>query len=117
MSRAHYEGESSRSGAIRIGQHYDLYKRETLKAKETSWMWEHSNKYHDGVRGENQGLADYRPSITGVYPEPLDRLLNEGVRTKDRMDTVGEVSMNGKNEYYKAEYMRLNVRRYLTYSG
>ena len=43
--------------------------------------------------------------------------MDEGVHTKDRMDTVGEVSMNGKNEYYKAEYVRLNVRRYLTDSG
>ena len=76
-------------------------------------MWEHSNSHHGGMRGENQGLADFKPSITGVFNEPLVRLLDEGVRTKNRMDSHGEISMNGRNEYYKAEYVRLNVRRYL----
>ena len=113
VSRAHYEGESSRSGSIRLGQHFDLYKRDTIKAKEASWMWEHSNSHHGGMRGENQGLADFKPSITGMFNEPLVRLLDEGVRTKNRMDSHGEISMNGRNEYYKAEYVRLNVRRYL----
>ena len=76
-------------------------------------MWDNTNTYHGGVRGDNQGLDDYQPSITGVFKEPLVRVLDEGVRTKDRMDTAGEICMNGKNEYYKAEYIRMNIRRYL----
>ena len=41
----------------------------------------------------------------------LYRGLDEGVRMKNRMDGVNSICLNTNNEYYKAEYIRLNVGR------
>ena len=112
-SSAYYEGESSRTPAIRLGQHLDLYRRTTQKAISSSWMWEHTHSHHNGVRGPNEGILDYTPSVTGVHRMVLDRTLDEGVRVKDRMDMRDMLCLNTKNEYYKAEYVRLDIRRFL----
>ena len=67
--------------------------------------------YHNDIRGSNVGLMYYTPSVTGVHRMVLNRGLDEGVRVKNRMDGVNSICLNTKNEYYKAEYIRLNVGR------
>ena len=74
-------------------------------------MWEHTESHHNGIRGSNEGLLDYTPSVTGVHRMVLNRGLDEGVRVKNRMDGVNSICLNTKNEYYKAEYIRLTVGR------
>ena len=108
-----YEGESSRSGAIRFGQHMDLYRRVSESAKNTSWMWEHTQEKHGGIRGPSSGLLDYNPFIHGSFQEVLNRLLEEGVRIKDRVDDIRCLCLNSKNQYFRPQYTRLNFRALL----
>ena len=45
--------------------------------------------------------------------EVLLRLLEEGVRIKDKVDAVGILCLNTNNQYYKPQYTRLNYRAIL----
>ena len=108
-----YEGESSRSGSIRFGQHLDLYRRETDSSKLNSWMWEHTIGEHGGTRGGASGIFDFQPFIHGTYMDVLTRLLEEGVRIKDRVDNCGCNCLNSKNTYYKPQFTKLNYRALL----
>ena len=108
-----YEGESAKNGAVRFGQHLDLYRRTSLSAKANSWMWEHCQAVHNGDRGENWGIMDFKPFIHGMYMEVLQRLLEEGVRIKDRVDDINYMCLNSKNQYYMPQFTRLNYRALL----
>ena len=102
-----YEGESSRNSSVRLLQHYDLYKRDTDVAKKDSWMWEHTMSVHDGLRGDHNGLLDYKPVVYGAFIEALLRIIDEGVRIKDKLDDPRVMCLNSKNEYFKPQYSRM----------
>ena len=112
-SRSIYEGESSRSGSVRFGQHFDLYRRNTHSSRTTSWMWEHTIEEHGGARGPSNGVMDYQPFVHGAYGDNITRILEEGVRIKDRVDSWDYKCLNSKNTYYKPQYTRLNYRALL----
>ena len=76
-------------------------------------MWEHCLAVHNGNRGENMGILDFKPFIHGMYMEVLQRLLEEGVRIKDRVDDVDCMCLNSKNQYNKPQFTRLNYRALL----
>ena len=71
LFKATYQGESSRSGFSRINRHWELYKRQTLKAKSTSWMWEHTSDVHEGIQGPSNGENDYKPVVYKSFRDPL----------------------------------------------
>ena len=66
-SKSKYQGETARTGYTRLKQHYAAYARDTTKAKEGSWMWEHTQESHGGIRGPEGGRNDYAPVLTGTF--------------------------------------------------
>ena len=106
MYLARYQGESARTGYTRVGQHFATYSRDTAKARNESWMWEHTQEYHQGVRGPNEGAQDYSPKLEGTFRDPMSRQAEEGIRVKDDQADPEVVSLNTDNVYFKPEYLK-----------
>ena len=101
-----YQGETSRTGYTRVGQHFSQYRRSTAKAMEDSWMWSHTMERHSGVRGTNFGINDYKPWILSSHLYPMDRQQEEGIRIKDDSLDPALDPLNSQWEYYKPEYLK-----------
>ena len=108
---ATYQGESSKSGYTRIGQHWELYLRNTQKAKEASWMWEHTNERHGGQKGEDNGIKDYTPVLYSSFNDCLTRILDESTRIKTIYDDKDMLCLNTILSYFKPEFVRLVAER------
>ena len=105
-SKAKYQGETARTGYTRLKQHFASYGRDTIKAKEGSWMWEHTAERHGGIRGPDGGINDYVPKLTGTFRDPLRRTQDEGIRIKnDELDPQID-SLNRDSTYYKPEFIK-----------
>ena len=84
----------------------------SAKAKEGSFMWDHTLKHHGGTVG---GKSDYTITITGTHSTPLDRIMDEAVRIR-KLESDAElepdkISLNGKTEYFKPEYYTSSYRK------
>ena len=60
-------------------------------------MWEHTIEEHGGARGPSNGVMDYQPFVHGAYGDNITRILEEGVRIKDRVDSWDYKCLNSKN--------------------
>ena len=49
--------------------------------------------------GENDGMEDYRFSVSGVFRKCLDRQVDEGLRIQ-QCENEGGVLLNSKNEWF-----------------
>ena len=49
--------------------------------------------------GENDGVEDYRFSVSGVFRKCLDRQVDEGLRIQ-QCENEGGVLLNSKNEWF-----------------
>ena len=69
-------------------------------------MWAHTDDKHGGNRGDNYGIADYKPWLLSSYVFPMDRQQDEGLQIKeDSMDPALE-TLNSQWEYYRPEYLK-----------
>ena len=80
---------------VGVGVGVGLYKKKNVK----SFMWEHTRDCHEGVIGENDGVEDYRFSVSGVFRKCLDRQVDEGLRIQ-QCENEGGVLLNSKNEWF-----------------
>ena len=69
-------------------------------------MWNHTDERHDGKRGPEGGLQDYRPWVLRSHPYPMDRQQEEGIRIKEDLQNKDLESLNSQQEYYKPEYVK-----------
>ena len=90
-----YLGETSRGCYIRFTAHITKYK------SKTNFMWDHVQKVHDGVRGENPA-NDFYMKLWSVDGEPIRRVVRESVLIKRAREGEegGTEVMNDKNEWF-----------------
>ena len=70
-------------------------------------MWQHTKERHEGGRGPEKGLDDYRPDILSSYIFPMDRHEEEGFWINEDLQNLEMVSFNREMEYFKPEYIKL----------
>ena len=74
-------------------------------------MWRHTLEAHGGVLGPLSGLNDYSMKVTGVFKDPLSRILDEAVRIKDLEDDPAANCRNSKGEYFQRQYIRTSYTK------
>ena len=84
-----YKGETARSMYLRQKEHV-----QQLKNKKTnSVMFKHTMKDHENEIEK----VDFEMKLAGVFKTPLERIINEGVRIKERKP---EELLNSKMEFF-----------------
>ena len=79
--------------------------------KEKSVMWNHCAEIHSGEIGPSNGLYDFEMTIISAGAKPLERILEEGVRIKDLEADTQIDCLNGKTEYFRAEYIKTTYNK------
>ena len=97
---AAYWGETGRNSYTRGLEHLDLLEARSAN----SVLWLHSTHHHQG----RQDMT-YRMRVTGVYPEPMDRQIMEGVQISRFQ---GPVLMNRRGEMGGVRVERMRYRRW-----
>ena len=105
-----YAGESSRTSYSRGASHLALYQGTNRDQLQKSWMHRHTMDSHGGVKGPNGGIHDYKMTLLSTHRKPLTRLLTEGVVIKDNEDNPAILSLNSREEYFQAGFIRTNYQ-------
>ena len=71
-----FRGESSRSLHIRHQQHMSDYTRND----DSGFMYNHIETEHQGLKGPNAGVNDFKVEIVGKDKDPMHRIVRETVR-------------------------------------
>ena len=95
-----YVGESGRSILVRGRQHIDAL--ESPEKHADNAFVKHSNEYH---AGEN---PEYKVSLVGSYPRPLQRQVMEGVLIR-KYEIDNNVLMNSKMDHYAPAVGRMTI--------
>ena len=88
LTRA-YEGESCRNMYTRSLEHQRLYKNK----HHSSFMYKHALQDHS----ESPDQVKYTMSLAGTHRNSLSRIINEGIRIKERRP---EELLNSKREFH-----------------
>ena len=72
-----YQGETFRSPFLRGRQHTSSYNNP--KERKTNFMWLHTEKFHEGVIGEDKGIDGYKMVVTDFQTNNLWRQIKEGL--------------------------------------
>ena len=97
---AAYFGETGRNSFTRGLDHLDLLEARSKQ----SVLWLHSLHHHQG-----RDDVVYRMRVTGVYPDPMDRQIMEGVNISRFQ---GPVLMNRRTEMGGVRVERMRYRRW-----
>ena len=93
-----YEGESSRNGKIRGGEHIGGFKNK----KVTNALYKHKLMDHPNEE------VKFEMEVLKSYKDPLSRLANEGVRINEHKP--GEL-LNSKSEFHQPAIVRLQIEK------
>ena len=122
ITRARYQGESSRTAYTRAKAHLDLYTSRSANQRAKSFMFRHAVTHHEGLLGPECGKKDFNMTITGSFYKPMDRILDESIRIKHQEDqaelgpelnkTCCKVeSLNSKQDYFQSSCVRTTFTR------
>ena len=84
-----YEGETARSMHLRQKEHVQQFKNK----QPNSVMHKHTMKDHE----KEKEKVEFEMKLAGVFKTPLERIINEGVRIKQRKP---EELLNSKMEFF-----------------
>ena len=90
-----YEGESSRSGFIRMKEHV----KDLEKKRKKSVLFKHVSKEHE----EEEDTVNFSMKITGHFSKCITRQLDEGIRIRDKNP---KYLLNSKSEFYAPSIKR-----------
>ena len=69
-------------------------------------MWIHTQEYHQGVIGPENGIYDFTMEVSSTSCPTLARILEEGVVVKELEENEQIECLNSKGEYYQPEFIR-----------
>ena len=95
-----YVGETCRTIHARGVEHQDLYSNK----KESSFMYRHAIERHGGVI--DNFVKDFSYKVIGNHRDNLNRILDEAVQIQNISSNISINSMNSRNEYFSAQYVR-----------
>ena len=108
-----YIGETSRTAYSRFREHLGNYKSAAkaklpalpqanggeVQGRVKSFMWEHTQDFHEGQVGEVGGMGDFKASVVNKFSKCLPRQVNEDIRMQE-FESKGGTLLNSKQEYY-----------------
>ena len=74
--------------------------------RKKSVLYQHCIEHHGGVLGPNNGLTDFVMTTDSTASPPLLRILEEGIVVKEIEADPDIECLNGRDEYYRAEFIK-----------
>ena len=102
-----YCGETSRGCHMRFAGHLSKYK------DSKGFMWEHTEKAHNGERGEDPA-RDFYMKLCKVDKDPIRRVVRESIRIKngrEREDEGGTAMFNDKSEWFGVKIVSVEFKQ------
>ena len=102
-----YCGETSRGCHMRFVGHLSKYN----ECK--GFMWEHTDKAHNGERGQDPA-RDFYMKLCKVDKDPIRRVVRESIRIKngrEREDEGGTAMMNDKSEWFGVKIVSVEFKQ------